>query len=53
MGSLPLGENLYPKQGETTMNSLLDQLKQWTVTVADTGDINSIKKYLPRDATSS
>ena len=35
------------------MASLLDQLKQWTVTVADTGDINSIKKYLPRDATTN
>jgi transaldolase len=35
------------------MASLLDQLNQMTVTVADTGDINSIKKFRPRDATTN
>jgi transaldolase len=35
------------------MASLLDQIKQWTITVTDTGDINSIKKFLPRDATTN
>ena len=31
--------------------TLLDQLKTMTVTVADTGDIHSIEKYKPRDTT--
>jgi transaldolase len=33
--------------------SLLDQLKSMTVTVADTGDMNSIKKFQPRDSTTN
>lgn len=33
--------------------SLLEQLNAMTVTVADTGDINSIKKFAPRDATTN
>jgi transaldolase len=33
--------------------SLLEQLKQYTVVVADTGDINAIKKFRPRDATTN
>jgi transaldolase len=33
--------------------TLLEQLKAMTVTVADTGDINSIRKFLPRDATTN
>lgn len=35
------------------MASLLDQLKSMTVVVADTGDIDSIEKYRPRDATTN
>lgn len=35
------------------MVNKLDQLKQMTVVVADTGDINSIKKYEPTDATTN
>jgi transaldolase len=35
------------------MASLLDQLKTMSVVVADTGDINSIQKYTPRDATTN
>jgi transaldolase len=35
------------------MPTLLDQLKTMTVTVADTGDINSIEKYKPRDTTTN
>lgn len=35
------------------MLNALDQLKQYTVVVADTGDINSIKQYQPRDATTN
>lgn len=33
--------------------TLLEQLNQMTVTVADTGDINSIQKFRPRDATTN
>src|SRR5215831_3635143 len=33
--------------------SLLRQLSEMTVVVADTGDINSIKKFTPRDATTN
>lgn len=33
--------------------SFLDQLKEMTVVVADTGDINSIEKFKPRDATTN
>jgi transaldolase len=33
--------------------SLLEQLKEMTVVVADTGDINSIEKFKPRDATTN
>ena len=33
--------------------TLLDQLKTMTVTVADTGDIHSIEKYKPRDTTTN
>lgn len=35
------------------MASLLDQLSQMTVVVADTGDINAIRKFKPRDATTN
>lgn len=33
--------------------NLLDQLKQVTVVVADTGDMNSMKAFRPRDATTN
>src|SRR5688500_11380148 len=35
------------------MNSLLSQLKQHSVIVADTGDFESVRKYQPRDATTN
>jgi transaldolase len=35
------------------MSSLLEQLNTMTVTVADTGDIRSIEKFRPRDATTN
>src|SRR5947199_9928186 len=35
------------------MPSLLEQLKKMTVVVADTGDMNSMKKFTPRDATTN
>jgi len=31
----------------------LDQLKQFTVVVADTGDFTSLKQFAPRDATTN
>ncbi len=35
------------------MANFLEQLKQMTVVVADTGDFNSIEKFRPRDATTN
>ena len=35
------------------MPTLFDQLSSMTVVVSDTGDINSIKKFKPRDATTN
>jgi transaldolase len=35
------------------MASLLDQLNQMTVTVCDTGDLKSIERFRPRDATTN
>ena len=35
------------------MSNLLDQLKEYTVVVADTGDIGSIEAFTPRDATTN
>src|SRR3954464_14616154 len=35
------------------MTTLLDQLNTMTVAVCDTGDLNSIKKFTPRDATTN
>ncbi len=35
------------------MSNLLDQLKQFSTIVADTGDFESIRKYRPRDATTN
>jgi transaldolase len=34
-------------------NTFLDQLKSMTVVVADSGDINSIEKFKPRDSTTN
>lgn len=36
-----------------SQKNLLDQLKSMTVVVADTGDIHSIEKFTPRDATTN
>lgn len=35
------------------MESALDQLKRYTVLVADTGDFNAIEEYKPQDATTN
>ncbi len=35
------------------MSTQLDQLKQFTVVVADTGDFATLKQYTPRDATTN
>src|SRR5690242_2656140 len=37
---------------KTGLNQL-DQLKQYTKVVADTGDFNSLKEYAPQDATTN
>src|SRR6516165_9267836 len=36
-----------------SQQNLLEQLKSMTVVVSDTGDINSIEKWRPRDATTN
>jgi transaldolase len=35
------------------MSTLLEQLRQMTIVVADSGDINSIKKFQPQDSTTN
>ena len=35
------------------MKSILEQLSLMTTVVADTGDLDAIKKFLPRDATTN
>ena len=35
------------------MATLLEQLKEFTVVVADTGDIQAIETFTPRDATTN
>ena len=35
------------------MKSILEQLSSITVVVADTGDLDAIKKFQPRDATTN
>ena len=35
------------------MKSILEQLSSITVVVADTGDLDAIKKFQPRDATTT
>ena len=41
-----------PKKSETKLNQL-EQLKKFTIVVADTGDFESIKDYQPQDATTN
>ena len=41
-----------PKKSEAKL-SQLEQLKKFTIVVADTGDFESIKDYKPRDATTN
>jgi len=38
---------------ETTTKSQLDQLKEFTTVVADTGDFEAMKEYQPQDATTN
>jgi transaldolase len=42
-----------PETAEEPAMNLLDQLRKMTVVVADTGDIESIARYQPRDATTN
>jgi len=41
-----------PEKTETKLNQL-DQLKKFTIVVADTGDFETIKEFKPRDATTN
>src|ERR1051325_1304836 len=41
------------EQETATKLSQLDQLKKFTIVVADTGDFQSIKEFKPRDATTN
>src|SRR5271165_181204 len=47
----PLRAALFPK--EEIMANLLEQLRNYTVVVADTGDIDSMEKFRPTDATTN
>ena len=38
---------------QTSEQSFLEQIKEHTVVVADTGDFGSIRQYEPRDATTN
>jgi len=42
-----------PSKKRSRMGSSLEQLKNYTTVVADTGDFESIKKYKPTDATTN
>jgi transaldolase len=43
----------FKSHSTATMSDLLQQLKESSVIVADTGDFESIRKYQPRDATTN
>ena len=43
----------YEQQAFRDMASLLEQLSAMTVVVADTGDLEAIRKFTPRDATTN
>lgn len=45
--------NLRSRKIRNQMMSQLDELKKYTTVVADTGDIESIKKFAPQDATTN
>jgi transaldolase len=52
MGDWP---GLYYRESkeQLTMPTLLEQLREMTVVVADTGDLEAIEKFTPRDATTN
>ena len=43
----------YKQQAFRDMATLLEQLSAMTVVVADTGDLEAIRKFTPRDATTN
>ena len=45
-------ETLEKEKTDTKLNQL-EQLKKFTIVVADTGDFESIKEFKPRDATTN
>jgi len=48
-----LSESRKKESSLLKMTSSLDQLKKYTLVVADTGDFNSIQKYKPQDSTTN
>jgi transaldolase len=46
-------ERLLKKEIQEMSRTLLEQLREMTVVVADTGDIEAIEKFKPRDATTN
>ena len=53
MISSEIKASLYIYYDYLEMKSILEQLSSMTVVVADTGDLDSIKKFQPRDATTN
>jgi len=43
----------FPSPGEIMPQNLLEQLRKFTVVVADTGDIEAMEKFRPQDATTN
>ncbi len=48
-----LGKKGLPDQESRMSRTLLEQLREITIVVADTGDIQSVEKFAPRDATTN
>src|ERR1700678_3951208 len=47
------GSTLNGKRSVSMAKTLLEQLREMTVVVADTGDFGSIEKFKPQDATTN
>lgn len=52
IGEIPINSHL-PQETMSTAATSLDQLKQFTTVVADTGDFESMRVYKPQDATTN
>jgi transaldolase len=53
LGSKSMSTTIAGQKGSVTKLSQLDQLKQFTKVVADTGDYESMREYKPQDATTN